>query len=387
MSGANGTNAITATGVRISVTNTNATSGTNIGLDVTASGATTSNLSINAVGNALFTANELKIKAASGVSNMKVEYSGGTTIYQEHKIDGSANSIINSQGADLIFQRSATNVMNMSVNTLTLLTGISLNVDNGTFRVDQATDRVSVLTATPTHALTVNGQARLNVVATGSAADSIATFDNGVFEMVAPGDFTGLPYVALTGTSTATGNLTLNGNDLNLNIHTGGQAYVRLVPNVVSIGDPDGNNNSTLLTVDDAAEVITLKADANTLITGPVQMSNFGAGAATFDASGNISSVSDPRLKYIMGTYNAGLNELMKINPILYKWRPESGMETIHKYAGFDASEIYDVLGESGSGVNNKGYRSVQDRALIAMLINAVKEQQSQIEILKSKIK
>lgn len=44
--GANGTNAITATGARISVTNTNATSGTNVGLEVTASGATTGNYSI-----------------------------------------------------------------------------------------------------------------------------------------------------------------------------------------------------------------------------------------------------------------------------------------------------------------------------------------------------
>lgn len=45
-SGANGTNAITATGARISVTNTNGTSGTNIGLNVTASGATTGNYAL-----------------------------------------------------------------------------------------------------------------------------------------------------------------------------------------------------------------------------------------------------------------------------------------------------------------------------------------------------
>ena len=49
-SGANGTNAITATGARISVTNTNATSGTNVGLAVTASGATTANYAIQATG-------------------------------------------------------------------------------------------------------------------------------------------------------------------------------------------------------------------------------------------------------------------------------------------------------------------------------------------------
>ena len=46
ISGANGTNGITATGARISVTNTNATSGTNVALELTASGATTANYAL-----------------------------------------------------------------------------------------------------------------------------------------------------------------------------------------------------------------------------------------------------------------------------------------------------------------------------------------------------
>ena len=45
-SGANGTNAITATGLNISVTNTNATSGTNKALTLTSSGATTANYAL-----------------------------------------------------------------------------------------------------------------------------------------------------------------------------------------------------------------------------------------------------------------------------------------------------------------------------------------------------
>lgn len=51
VSGINASNAITATGARISVTNTNATSGTNVGLEVTASGATTANWALDAIGN------------------------------------------------------------------------------------------------------------------------------------------------------------------------------------------------------------------------------------------------------------------------------------------------------------------------------------------------
>lgn len=118
-------------------------------------------------------------------------------------------------------------------------------------------------------------------------------------------------------------------------------------------------------------------------IGGAVRMSSFGAGTATFDASGNISSVSDGRLKNIVRNYKAGLKEIMKLNPIVYTWKKGSGMETRHQYAGLDAREVYKVFGDLGSGENGEGYRTVQDRALIAALINAVKELKAEIEELK----
>jgi hypothetical protein len=53
VSGANGTNAITATGIRSTVTNTNATSGTNVAGEFSASGATTDNIAVNVTGGSL----------------------------------------------------------------------------------------------------------------------------------------------------------------------------------------------------------------------------------------------------------------------------------------------------------------------------------------------
>lgn len=104
-----------------------------------------------------FDENQLKVKAASGISNLRIEYSGGTTIYQDLSIDGSGNSIFNSQGADLIFRRSGTNVLNMSVNTFSVLTGISLNVDNNSLFVNQSTNSVGIGTASPTSLLHTTG--------------------------------------------------------------------------------------------------------------------------------------------------------------------------------------------------------------------------------------
>lgn len=121
--------------------------------------------------------------------------------------------------------------------------------------------------------------------------------------------------------------------------------------------------------------------------TGSVQMAQYGAGSAIFDASGNITSVSDERLKDIQHYYTKGLEYIKNINPIVFKWKEESGMETAHEYAGFSAQNIKEALGEEASGINEKGYLSIQDRAIIAALCNSVKELKAEIEELKSKLK
>lgn len=82
VSGANGTNAITATGARISVTNTNATSGTNVGLEVTASGATTANWAVDAIGNfRLTSANTTQVTTGSSFVLAAAGLTTGTGIY------------------------------------------------------------------------------------------------------------------------------------------------------------------------------------------------------------------------------------------------------------------------------------------------------------------
>lgn len=113
--------------------------------------------------------------------------------------------------------------------------------------------------------------------------------------------------------------------------------------------------------------------------TGTVRFANFGAGAATFDASGNISSVSDERLKKVQGYYKAGLKELKNINPIIYKWNKKSGMETDSTYAGFSAQNVKANI-QYGTGTTKDGYLSLQDRALLAASINAIKELAARVE-------
>lgn len=120
--------------------------------------------------------------------------------------------------------------------------------------------------------------------------------------------------------------------------------------------------------------------------TGTVTMPLYGAGTATFSAAGVISSVSDERLKNIQGPMTQGLDAVMALTPILYKWNDKAGMgkdNTI--YPGFSAQEVQKVIPEA-IGVNKEGMLSLQDRGIIGALVNAVKEQQAQIEELKARL-
>lgn len=132
------------------------------------------------------------------------------------------------------------------------------------------------------------------------------------------------------------------------------------------------NGGNDCLTIDGTSNVVT--------------MGHYGAGTATFDASGNISSVSDERLKNIQGKYTAGLKELMGIQPISYKWNKKSGMETKHVYGGFSAQNIQKVMPEAVYE-NKEGTLSFNDRAILAAAVNAIKELNTKVIKLEAKIK
>lgn len=120
---------------------------------------------------------------------------------------------------------------------------------------------------------------------------------------------------------------------------------------------------------------------------GTVTMHKYGAGAATFDGSGVISSVSDERVKKNINSYYHGLNDIMNINPISYQYNGLSGNETNGTYIGFSAQNIQSALGENAIGRNSQGYLSIQDRAIMATMVNAIKELKSEVDYLKTQIK
>jgi len=119
--------------------------------------------------------------------------------------------------------------------------------------------------------------------------------------------------------------------------------------------------------------------------SGLMQLSQYGAGTLTSDASGNITASSDERFKDIQGDFNTGLEGVLNLHPILFKYNEESGLETEHTYAGFSAQNVKEHI-PFGTGEDSKGYLSLQDRAIMAALVNSIKELKSEIEYLKNKL-
>ena len=108
-------------------------------------------------------------------------------------------------------------------------------------------------------------------------------------------------------------------------------------------------------------------------VAGTVRFSNFGAGTLQTDASGNLTVSSDERLKDISRIFNRSITDILKINPITYHWNSVSGLDMNGEYSGFSAQNIQLAIPEAVSTSTN-GYLALQDRPILAAVINAIKD-------------
>ena len=120
--------------------------------------------------------------------------------------------------------------------------------------------------------------------------------------------------------------------------------------------------------------------------TGTVRFANFGAGTATFDASGNITSVSDERMKVIQGPFTPGLTALMGLRPILYHYTAASGLDTENSYAGFSAQNVLGYIPEA-VGKNLDGLYSLNIVPVLAATVTAVQELAGEVDKLRAAMK
>ena len=98
-------------------------------------------------------------------------------------------------------------------------------------------------------------------------------------------------------------------------------------------------------------------------------------------------SSSDERLKENIFTISGSLDKVMAIGGYEFDWKTIKG---IHENEGHDigviAQEIQKVLPEIVT-MRDNGYLAVKYEKIVALLIEAIKEQQKQIDEIKAKLK
>jgi hypothetical protein len=133
------------------------------------------------------------------------------------------------------------------------------------------------------------------------------------------------------------------------------------------------DNNEIMARSNGASNTLYLQFDGGALEIG---------GTAAKPGGGSWSATSDARLKDQVRPYNDGLRQLLGINPVYYHYNKQSGYDTKQEYIGVLAQELQAVAPYMVNTFkrDDKEFLSVDNTAMTYMLINAVKEQQQQIE-------
>ncbi len=103
----------------------------------------------------------------------------------------------------------------------------------------------------------------------------------------------------------------------------------------------------------------------------------------TYTATGTVTSWSDERLKKNIQPFTSGLEIIRQINPVSYFYNSQSPFQTDKMQVGVLAQELEKVAPYMVDKNNTKDFtdlRSVNNQAYIFLLINAVKEQQKQLD-------
>lgn len=150
-----------------------------------------------------------------------------------------------------------------------------------------------------------------------------------------------------------------------------------------------GLNTNTILALNDVGGPVTI-GNISPVSTHALTVK----GTAYKDGGGNTWAVpSDIRIKKDINPFNDGLNVIMQLKPVTYKYNELSGVpDQTTNIVGFLAQEVEKVAPYMVSQVDdtkNTGLpdkRVLDESALTKILVNAIQEQQVQIDALKKEI-
>jgi len=153
-----------------------------------------------------------------------------------------------------------------------------------------------------------------------------------------------------------------------------------------------GSTGNNLLNIFDAtagADRITVNTTGQVGIgtTAPTDLLSVN-GTASKPGGGSWAVFSDERLKNIKGRFNTGLNAVMQLQPIRYEYKSDNalGLKSEGEHVGFGAQSLKKVIPEAVSSTES-GYLTVNNDPIIWTMLNAIKEQQKEIEQLKTEVR
>jgi hypothetical protein len=224
------------------------------------------------------------------------------------------------------------------------------------------------------------------------------------------------------GTYKETGNSLLNAGRVSLNSGTAGQNAINITSNstwgtAINISNTDGGTtpdtysmvvagtahptvaNKTFAILQGTNPVIEIAPLFNIISLDPSGVTLVGIGTdvpdqqlsvdgqASKPGGGLWAGFSDRRLKRDIRSFDDGLEEIMQINPVRYKYNESSGFNDISQdYVGVIAQDIQQVLPYTVTANDNKkspsgdGYLTYDSSSLLYVLVNAVKELNQKVE-------
>ena len=142
-----------------------------------------------------------------------------------------------------------------------------------------------------------------------------------------------------------------------------------------------GTNNSIRMTILPTTGLVGINTQAPT--------DNLSvSGTASKTSGGSWSVFSDERLKNIKGTYTRGLKAALQLQPVRFMYKPDNalGLTSEAETVGFGAQHLQQIIPEAVT-TNANGYLQVNNDPIIWTMLNAIKEQQQEIEKLRKEVR
>ena len=135
------------------------------------------------------------------------------------------------------------------------------------------------------------------------------------------------------------------------------------------------------------------------ILQGSVAEGNVGIGTTTPDqkltvnggaskpGGGSWSSFSDERLKNIKGRFTSGLEAVLKLQPLRYEYKRDNALNlnSEGQHIGFSAQALEKIIPEAVTK-NSNGYLQINNDPILWSMLNAIKEQQSELEQLRKEV-